>query len=143
VSTPSPRPATLRRLPPVAELIVLSVALMLSGGVYLAAYLPRHPSLAPAIVLLAAGALSTLLAIAMLVRIKPFAWQKFFLVSRYAFVAYLVIAGILAYVFIYDHTRGATLAVLMGTLAVFALDVPMVIAFTVARYDEVSEPFSS
>jgi hypothetical protein len=49
----------------------------------------------------------------------------------------------LAYVFIYDHTRGATLAVLMSTLAVFAVDVPMVIAFTVARYDEVSEPFSS
>jgi hypothetical protein len=143
VSAESPSPTTLRRLPPVAELIVLSVALMLSGGVYLAAYLPRHPSLVPAIVLLVAGALSTLCAVAMLVRIKPFAWQKFFLVTRYAFLAYLVIAGILAYVFIYDHTRGATLAVLMSTLAVFAVDVPMVIAFTVARYDAVSEPFTS
>lgn len=127
--------AATRKLPPVAELIVLSVALMLSGGVYLGAHLPKLPSLTPAVILLALGALSTISAIAMLVRIRPFAWDKFFLVAKWAFVAYAVIAGILAFVFIYDHTRGATLGVLLGTLIVFAADVPMVIAFTVARYD--------
>jgi hypothetical protein len=78
----------------------------------------------------------TVAAITMLVRIKPFAWATFFLVAKWAFVAYLVIAGILAFVFIFDHTSGATLAVLLATLVVFAVDVPMVIAFTVARYDE-------
>lgn len=127
-----------RRLPPVAELIVLSVALMLSGGVYLGAHLPVRPSLTPSVILLAAGAIATIAAVTMLVRIEPFAWKKFFLVAKWAFVAYLVIAGILAFVFIFDHTRGATLAVLLGTLAVFAVDVPMVMAFTVARYDEAS-----
>lgn len=122
------------RLPPVAELAVLSVALMLSGGIYLAAHLPRHPPLGPAVGLLVAGGALSIAAVALLVRIKPFAWDTFFLVARWALVAYFVIAGILGFVFIFDHTRGGTLAVLLLTLVVFALDVPMIIAFTVARY---------
>ena len=133
------RPTSLaRRLPPVAELTVLSLMLMLSGGVYMAAHLPRHPPLGPAVVLLAAGGALTVAAVALLSRIRPFAWSTFFLVARWALVAYLVIAGILAFVFIYDHTRGATLAVLMLTLVVFAFDVPMIVAFTVARYQDVA-----
>ncbi len=125
-----------RRLPPVTELMVGSLALMLAGGVYLAAHLPHLPPLGPAIALLAAGAVLTVVAVVVLVRIRPFAWKTFLLVARWALLAYAVIAGLLTYVFVYDGTRGATLAVLVLTLAVFAVDVPSVIAFTVARYDE-------
>lgn len=128
-------PAT-RRLPPVAELTVLSVALMLTGGVYLASHLPTLPPLAPAIGLLAAGGALTVVALILLSRIHPFAWGTFFLVARWSFAAYVVIAGILGFVFIFDHTRGSTLTVLLLTLVVFAFDVPMIIAFTVARYDD-------
>jgi hypothetical protein len=109
---------------------------MLSGGVYLAAHLPRHPPLAPAVGLLAGGGALTFAAWVLLSRVRPFAWGTFFLVARWALLAYVVIAGILAFVFVYDHTRGATLAVLIVTLVVFALDVPMIMAFTVARYHE-------
>ncbi len=123
-----------RRLPPVAELAVASVALMISGGVYLAAHLPTLPPLGPAVGLLAAGGALTLVAVALLARLRPFAWRTFFLVLRWALVGYAVIAGLLALVFIYDHTRGSTLAVLVLTLVVFAADVPMIVAFTVARY---------
>ena len=56
--------------------------------------------------------------------------------ARWAFVAYVVIAGILGFVFVFDHTRGTTLLVLVLTLAVFAVDVPTVVAFTVARYQD-------
>jgi hypothetical protein len=130
-------PTTLeRRLPPIAELAVVSVALMLSGGVYMAAHLPRHPPLAPAVGLLAGGGVLTVVAVVLLARIQPFAWATFFLVARWALLAYVVIAGILGFVFIYDHTRGATLTVLVLTLVVFALDVPMIMAFTVARYQD-------
>jgi membrane-bound acyltransferase YfiQ involved in biofilm formation len=132
---PEPSSALLeRRLPPVAELAVTSVALVLAGGVYLAAHLPKPPPLAPAIGLLAGGGVLTLCALVMLSRIRPFAWGAFFLVARWAFLAYLVIAGLLGFVFVYDHTRGAVLAVLVMTLVVFALDVPMIMSFTVARY---------
>jgi hypothetical protein len=127
-----------RRLPPVDVLAVVSMALMLSGGVYLGAHLPSRPSLTPAVGLLVGGGVLTLAAVALLSRIRPLAWGTFFLVARWAFLAYLVIAGILGFVFIYDHTRGATLAVLLLTLVVFALDVPMIMAFTVARYHQTS-----
>jgi hypothetical protein len=123
-----------RRLPPVAELAVASVALMLIGGVYLAAHLPGHPVLAVPVATVAAGALLTAVDLVLLSRIRPFAWPAFFLVFRWALVAYLVIAGLLGFVFIRDHTPGATLAVLVATLVVFAVDVPLILAFTVARY---------
>lgn len=109
---------------------------MLSGGIYLAAHLPRRPPLTPAVGLLAGGGALSIAAVMLLSRIRPFAWATFFLVARWALLAYVVIAGILGFVFIYDHTRGATLAVLLMTLVVFALDVPMIIAFTVARYQK-------
>jgi hypothetical protein len=127
-----------RRLPPVAELMVVSVALMLASGIYLAMHLPRQPSLAPAVGLVIAGGAMTIVAMGLLSRIRPFAWVTFFTVAKWALAAYVVIAGLLAYVFIYDHTSGPTLAVLIVTLAVFAVDVPAIIAFTVARYDEVA-----
>lgn len=123
-----------RRLPPVDVLAVVSVALMLIGGVYLAAHLPGHPGLAVPVATVTAGAVLTAVDLVLLSRIRPFAWPVFFLVFRWALVAYLVIAGLLGFVFIRDHTPGATLAVLVATLVVFAVDVPLILAFTVARY---------
>ena len=123
-----------RKLPPVAEIAVVSIALMLVGGVYLAAQLPGHPALALPVAMVAAGALLTVADTVMLSRIRPFAWPTFFLVFRWGLVAYLVIAGLLGYVFIRDHTPGATMAVLAATLVVFAFDVPVILAFTVARF---------
>jgi hypothetical protein len=123
-----------RKLPPVAEIAVASIALMLVGGVYLAAQLPGHPALALPVAMVAAGALLTVADTVMLSRIRPFAWPTFFLVFRWGLVAYLVIAGLLGYVFIRDHTPGATMAVLAATLVVFAFDVPVILAFTVARF---------
>lgn len=129
-----------RKLPPVTELVVVSLAMMLSGGVYLAASLPKPPGLAPVVGLLAAGAVLTGIAVILLAGIEDFAWDKFFLVAKWALLAYAVIAGILAFVFVFDHTRGGTLVVLLCTLAVFAIDVPTIIGFTVARFQETGEP---
>jgi hypothetical protein len=107
---------------------------MLVGGIYLAAHLPHRPPLGVPAALLIAGALLTLADMVVLSRIRPFAWSTFFLVIRWALLAYLVIGGMLEYVFVLDHTRGTTLVVLTATLVVFAVDVPTILAFTVARY---------
>jgi len=69
-------------------------------------------------------------------RIRPFAWRTFARVYVWALLAYLVIAGMIAYVFILDGTSGAVLAVLLGMLAVYAVDIPLLLAYTVARYQE-------
>ena len=134
-SAPAGRAAA-RTLPPVAGIAVGSIVLMLTGGVYLAAHLPGHPDLTVPVVLVAAGAVATAAAVGLLSRIRPFAWPVFFLVFRWALLAYLVIAGLLAFVFVHDHTPAATMAVLAATLAVFAVDVPLILAFTVARFHD-------
>jgi Tfp pilus assembly protein PilX len=47
----------------------------------------------------------------------------------------------IAFAFVRDHTRGAPLAVVLVMLVIFALDVPLIIAFTVARFS--SPPYSA
>jgi hypothetical protein len=123
-----------RRLPPFAELAVVSIALMMAGGIYLAAQIPGRPPLGVAIGLVAAGAVITAVDLALLARVKEFAWGTFFLVIRWALLAYAVIAGLLLFTFAWDGTPAGTMAVLAVTLVVFALDVPAILAFTVAKF---------
>lgn len=49
-------------------------------------------------------------------------------------LAYGVIAGMLEYVFIDDGTGGAMLALLTVSLVLFAVDIPVLLAFSVARF---------
>jgi hypothetical protein len=44
----------------------------------------------------------------------------------------------LEYVFVADHTRGGTLVVLTLMLLIYAVDIPVILAFSVARYQEPS-----
>ena len=74
--------------------------------------------------------------VVLLARIEPFAWRIFRLVTAWVFAAYVVIAGMLEYVFVYDHTRGTQLVILTGMLAVFAVDIPLLLGFSVARYQD-------
>src|SRR4029077_15434915 len=70
----------------------------------------------------------------LLARVRPFAWGRFFLVFRWALLAYVISAGMIGFAFVKDHVRGAPLALVLVMLVIYALDVPLVIAFTVARY---------
>jgi hypothetical protein len=88
---------------------------------------------AGAVLLLAGGYLTA--------RVRPFAWDRFFLVFRWALLAYVISAGMIAFAFVRDHTRGAPLAVVAVLLVIYALDVPLIIACTVARYS--SPPHSA
>jgi hypothetical protein len=125
-----------RRLPPVTQIGMASLGLIVAGGIYLSAHLPRHVPLAPAIALLGASAVllgGNLLALA---RVRSFPWTRFLAVARWALLAYAIIAGLIEYAFVRNHVGGGTLVVLTLSLVVFALHVPVLIGFTVARYDE-------
>ena len=71
-------------------------------------------------------------------RIEDFAWPRFFQVAKWGLLAYALIAGMIEFAFVFDHTRGAQLVVMTAMLALFMLNVPVLIAFTVARYERVS-----
>jgi hypothetical protein len=129
-------PADAVRLPPVTQLGMLSLGLVLVAGIYLSAHLPEHVSLGPAVALLAASALVLAGNLLALSRVSGFAWQRFFEVARWALLAYALIAGMIEYVFLRNHTSGGPLVVLTLSLIVFAVNVPVLIGFTVARYQE-------
>jgi len=135
-----PGSAAARRLPPVAELAVTSLALVIVAGIYLVAHLPQRASLGPAVGLLIAAGVLLVTNAALVGALRPFAWRVFFQVAGWSLVAYLVIGGLLEFIFVFDHTRGAMLVVLTLSLLVFALDIPILFGFSVARYQDPQQP---
>jgi hypothetical protein len=109
------------RLPPVTALGMLSLGLVLVAGIYLSAHLPEHVPLGPAVGLLAASAVVFVVNLLMLSRVEGFHWQRMLEVGKWALLAYALIA--------------AMIVVLTLSLIVFAVNVPVLIGFTVARYD--------
>jgi hypothetical protein len=127
---------TERRLPPVTELGMASLALIVAGGIYLSSHLPEHVPLAPAVVLLVLSALLLAGNMLALSRIRDFPWGRFFEVAKWSLLAYAVIAGLIEYAFLQNHLSGGPLIVLTLSLVVFAVHVPMLVGFTVARFYE-------
>lgn len=129
-----------RRLPPVAEIAVAALALIVVGGITLASRLPRPAPLPLLVALLAAAAALVLADVLLLARLREFAWPVFFRVAKWSLLGYAVMYGILEFTFIYDQVAGATLVVLTLMLVVIAIDVPLLFGFSVARYAEVPAP---
>jgi hypothetical protein len=127
---------TERRLPPVTQVGMASLALIVAGGIYLSAHLPKHVPLGPAIALLAASALLLAGNLVALSRVDGFPWARFVEVGKWALLAYGITAGMIEYAFVRNHVSGGPLVVLTLSLVVYAVHVPMLIGFTVARYDD-------
>jgi hypothetical protein len=123
-----------RRLPPIDYVGIASMVLTIVSTIWIASYAPRRPPLAPAIVLLALAGVLLVLNGALLVRLREFAWETFRRVAFWALVAYVVIAGMIEFAFLHDGTRGVVLLLLTLSLGSFAVNVPVLLAFGVARY---------
>jgi hypothetical protein len=121
--------------PPFTELGMLSLALIVAGGIYLAAHIPQHVPLGPAIGLLVASALVVVVNLALLTRVPDFAWTRFFQVAKWALLAYAFTAAMILYAFLKDGLSGGTLVILTLSLVIYAVQVPTLIAFTVARWE--------
>jgi hypothetical protein len=132
-----------QKLPPVTEFAVAALLFVVIGGIDLAAHLPEHVPLVIPFALLGASGLMIIAAIASLSRVHAFAWRTFFRVFGWALLAYVVIAGMLEYVFLYDGTSGGPLVVLSLSLLVYGLVVPLLLAFSVARYQPPDAPAAS
>ncbi len=123
-----------RKLPPVTQIGMTSLALIVAGGIYLSAHLPDHVPLAPAVVLLVLSGGLLALNMLLLYRVEGFPWARFFAVAKWSLLAYVVTAGLIEYAFVHNHLRGGPLVVLTLSLVIFAVHVPILIGFTVARY---------
>jgi hypothetical protein len=123
-----------RRLPPVTEIGMASLGLIVAGGIYLSAHIPQHVSLGPAVALLIASSLLLAINLGMLARVQSFPWERFFAIAKWALLAYAAIAGMIEYAFVRNHLKGGPLVILTLSLVVFAIHVPTLIGFTVARF---------
>lgn len=129
-------PHTERALPPVNRLAILTLALVVMAGIYMAATAGSDASLTPAVVLASAAVVVLLVNVVIVSRITPFAWGRYFQVLRGGLLAYGTISAILLFVFVYDGTPGPQLLVLTWLLVLFAVDVPFLFAFSVARFQD-------
>ena len=124
-----------REYPPFTQLGMLSLGLIVIGGIYLSAHIPQHVPLGPAIALLVASTLVLITNLTLLRRVAGFAWPRFFQVAKWALLAYAFTAGMIEYAFLRNHLSGGPLVILTLSLIIYALQVPTLIAFTVARYE--------
>ncbi len=123
-----------RPFPPVTLLTVLSLGAVLTGGIYMVATFRTADSYALPVALLVASAALFVVSVLLLARRRGFAWALFFRVARWALLAYAVIAGMIEFSFIHNHVSGTPLLILSLMLVMFALDVPLSIGATVARF---------
>ncbi|MDA8262371.1 MAG: hypothetical protein M0Z47_06025 [Actinomycetota bacterium] len=122
--------------PPIGVVCQVALASIVLSAVVLAAQIPKMSDTAVPIVFAALAWVLFLGAASMLSRVGPFAWGVFRMVAVRQLLVELVIAGMLEFVFIYDHTPGKALAIFTTLVAVFCLDIALLIAFSVARYQD-------
>lgn len=121
--------------PPVTELGMLSIGLVAAGVIYLAAYLPKRAPLLPAVILLVAAVAVLALNVFLILRRPGLAQWRFRQVAGWMLLVYVVVAGMLEFTFLRDHTHGAVLVVMTLLLATFTLNVPVLAGYTVARFE--------
>lgn len=124
------------RVPPIAPLATSSLALIVVGGVVIAASFPALESLAAPIALLVLSAALLAVAAALLSRQQRFAWPTFFRVGRWALLAYAISAGMIEFAFVRNHMSGTPLLIVTCMLVMFAVDVAFIVAFTAARFQD-------
>jgi hypothetical protein len=128
------------RKAPITEVAVVSFMLVIASGIWIVSHLPKHVPIAPSVVLLGLSVALVVFNIVSLRRIPDFNWESFFGVAKWALVAYCVISGMLEWVFVKDGTRGTELVFLTLSLAIFAIHVPLLMGYTVARYANEDAP---
>ena len=125
-----------QKFPKAVEIVTVSLAAVVVGGVWFGAHATSQPPLALPTVMLIVGAVLLIIGVLMISRVVGFSWDTWVRVGRWALLAYVIAAGMIEFAFVRNHTRGAPLLVVTGMLVVFALDVPFLIATTVARYED-------
>jgi hypothetical protein len=126
-----------RAYPPVAWLSTGALCLVIFGGIFLASYAPRVAPVSVTFPLLGFAGALLLSSIILLAKLKEFSRRTFATVFKWALLAYVITSGMIEFAFVRDHTRGASLVLVTLMLVIFAISVPITIAFTVARYAEI------
>jgi hypothetical protein len=122
------------RRPPIWECGVVTLLLVVVSVIVLAAYIPNLPNTIPLYIMLAAGTILIGVQLVLIGSLDNFSRSSFHTITTYALLAYVVIGGMIEYTFIRNHVSGEELALLTWGMALFIVDVPLILGFSVARY---------
>jgi hypothetical protein len=134
-SAPPPSSASVRWFAPIAQLATVSLVLVIAGGIVMVSAMPNEPSLAVPAALLALSAVILAVNVVLLLTLRDFAWHTFSTVGRWTLLAYAVSGGMIEFTFLHNHVSGTPLLLLTLMLLMFVINVPLIISFTVARYE--------
>ncbi|HZP26703.1 MAG TPA: hypothetical protein VFB90_06615 [Dehalococcoidia bacterium] len=123
-----------REFPPVQQLAILTFILIVSAGVFSVAYLPDRAPLPFPFVLISSAYVVMVINAILVSQIKEFAWDRFVQVAGWALLAQAVSVGMIEYAFVVDHVRGKLLVMLSMGLFVYGFNVPLLLGFSVARF---------
>lgn len=126
-----------RPMPPVIGAGMAALTLAIIAGILLVAQIGGEETLTVPAVFVIAALICEAVAIVLLPTIRPFAWWRFRQVFLVALCAYVVQSGIIEWSFVKNSVPGGPLVLLTLGLVVFATIVPLMIAFTTARYQAV------
>ena len=116
---------TERKLPPVTEIGMASLALIVAGGIYLSSHIARTCRLARRSRCSRRRRCCSPATCIALTRVKGFAWGRFFDVAKWALLAYAITAGLIEYAFLRNHSAAGRCVVLILSLVVYAVHVPI------------------
>ncbi len=114
-----------------------SIVCSLISGIIMAAYVPQAAPMGWPTGFIIASVILLGVTVVSLLRRPNFVWKRFFTVARWVILMTLVISAMLAYVFIFDGTRGSSLLIMVLMLAITAIDVPILWGFSVARHERI------
>ncbi len=112
----------------------MTLILVVVSVIVLASYIPDIPNTIPVYIMLAAGTILIGVQLFLIGSLDNFSRSSFHTVGGCALLAYIVIGGMIEYTFIRNHVRGEELALLTWGMALFVVDVPLILGFSVARY---------
>lgn len=102
------------------------------GGIYIGSTIGGHSSLLPAVIVAVVAYLFMTVSLVGLILNHHYSRPSFVKYVRGALLAYLLEAGILEFVFAYDHVSSTVIVILSALLVIFATSVPVIIGHTLA-----------
>ena len=106
--------ATDQSSPPIAWLSCGALALVVVGGIWMASYALRRPSLSIATTFFSVAVLLSLSVVIFLVCLKDFVWRVFVMVFKWALLAYVIKAEITEFSFVRNYVNGSAMEISKG-----------------------------
>jgi len=124
-----------RKAPPCDMVCVGIMALVLATAVYLIGFLPHKPTLVPAWIMLGIAVVLLLAVVILLFSNKDtINFHMFGKVFKWMLLAYVVISGMLGSIVFVNRMPADIVATAVVAMVLFAIDIPLLVAFTVAKY---------